>query len=115
MKVTWTPQIKTDDPKKALEMSIAKWRFFTYCTKAQFAEHEDDLSDPCGLCFFPNGNCAFDCKRCVFGTKKRDGYSCHSMYKAAIRTWLRWDEGEATLKDFHVAARKVWEKLKSLR
>lgn len=104
MKVAWTKQTKTDDPKKALEMSIAKWRFFTYCTRKQFDDKQDHLLRACGLCWFFDG-----CGPCCFDD------ACGTLLFPAMQNRNKCRDGKATLKDFHASARKVFEKLKSLR
>ncbi len=113
MKVTWTPQKKTDDPKKALEMSIGKFRFFTFCTLSQLKAIPEKHLYECALCIYKRG---YTCKPCVFSARHGDTvYSCHSSYNGFGYLFEECREGRATLKTFHAAARKVWEKLKSLR
>lgn len=124
MKVTWTKQEKTDDPKQALEMSIAKWRFFTYCTKDQLSDRILEAGEPCGLCGYYedfNKSPAVRCRSCPFSTLKRKNgrlgpyWSCHSVYREPSSMAFSWWCLPPFLKDFHAAAREVWEKLKSLR
>ncbi len=107
MKVTWTKQEKTGDPKKALEMSIAKWKFFTYCTRKQLRQKGCVILGQCGLCLLYD-----DCNnKCPLGKRKR----CYTLVGKASTMQDLWEEKKATLKDFHAAARKVYDKLKSLR
>lgn len=112
MKVTWTPQTKTDDPKEALEMSIAKWRFFSYCTKAQLRRFAEYMMDNCGLCWCHNTNLDGPCGDCPFAV---DSAGCPDILFAARDIASACIYDKATLKDFHAASRKVWEKLKGLR
>lgn len=111
MKVTWTPQKKTDTEAEALEISIAKWRFFGWCTEGQLKEEGSQIENRCGLCIWMDDKC----KICIFesGCYEGSGDTCvYEEAKASYREYLY--EGGA-LKAFHAAARKVWEKLKSLR
>lgn len=113
MKVTWTAQVKTDDPKKALEMSQGKWWFFANCTEAQLRKYGRWIGEACGLC-----KCTAwaTCEHCPFSELFfKEWYGCPDIYSDAKLVHEQYIEGEATLKDFHSAARKVWDKLKSLR
>lgn len=112
MKVEWVKQTKTNDPKKALEMSIAKWRFFTYCTKAQFIDYWMKINFGCGLCkLYTNSNGHMECGKCSF----YQGPDCNPSFTLANDTAHDLYDDIGTLEAFHVAARKVFEKLKSLR
>lgn len=112
MKVTWTRQTKTDDPKEALEMAMGKWWFFANCTKAQLKLYGRWLDRHCGLC---KCTAYSTCRGCVFSHTTEWGLcGCPPVYTTAKSALWDYRHGIATLKDFHASARKVWDKLKSL-
>jgi len=106
--VKWVNQSNPTSAADALEKSIAKWRFFSYCTRVQL-----DASDPrdeCGLCYW-------------FREHQIDGSSCKACILAndplcgigLIETAACLNDSGATLAEFHAAARLVFKKLRSLR
>ncbi len=114
MKVEWVKQIKTDTAAEALELSIKKWQFYSYCTKTQFEERYSHMDQSCGLCFWFGGienESHRVCLVCLLG----QGASCCDELLAACDVADEYLEEDATLTQFHAAARKVYEKLKSLR
>ncbi len=110
MKVEWVSQDNPTSAADALDKSIAKWRFFSYCTKEQFLLMRAWVGIKCGLC---NWNAkiseVFRCKMCSFAVHSH----CPNEYIEARD--LADDFPDATLAQFHAAARKVAAKLRSLK
>lgn len=117
MKVKWVDQIGPTSAKDALDKSIAKWRFFSYCTKKQGKLHESQLAANCALCLWHHNIRiwpAIKCDTCTFADDSK--CSCHRCYGRAMTARNRYFyEHTITLAEFHAAARKVFQKLRSLR
>lgn len=112
MKVEWTPQVKTDTAAEALELSIKKWQFFAYCTWAQYRSHSRYVARGCGLCHRFNNSCT----NCLFGRVwLGDMYRCNPVVLRCCDMASPEAKYKFTLTQFHAAARKVYDKLKSLR
>ncbi len=112
MKVHWVSQENPTSAEDALEKSIAKWRFFSYCTKKQFSAHSFHLTSRCGLCHWVG----VVCDHCMFSVDiATRGNQCPKAYKDAEAMSGDYMFGKATLAQFHAAARKVFAKLRSLR
>ena len=118
MKVEWTAQVKTDTAAEALDLAMAKWWFFAHCTKKQFAEYSQKLKANCSLCLLSiyDDDDMADCQSCVMGQYNNDinAYKCHALVLEAVALSKRVVVA-ADLTQFHAAARKVYDKLKSLR
>ncbi len=114
--VKWVNQDNPTSAADALEKSIAKWRFFSYCTVEQFNEYLCELDNGCGLCSYATDN-DMGCSLCRFTTwsSKKGRWDCHSVYQKADDMATLYYEQQATLAQFHAAARKVAAKLRSLR
>ncbi len=108
MTVSWVSQENPTSAEDALEKSIAKWRFFSYCTKEQLSQRLLKLTSNCGLCNWDvaSGN-EEGCPKCPF--RHPEGGCPDILWDASKATHA------ATLAQFHAAARKVFKKLRSLR
>lgn len=104
MKIKWVSQNNPTSAEDALEKSIAKWKFFTYCTGEQLSAKAWRIVSWCGLCEFIQN----ECKICIFKT------DCPSVMETENLAHSV-EDGCATLAQFHAAARKVYDKLKDLR
>lgn len=119
MKVEWVSQENPKSAADALEKSIAKWRFFSYCTQEQFDDFSNQVDQKCSLCkqhydlVERCGNCPFVSKRRFRANPRR--HNCPGIYEKAgdVKDDVQYDE--ATLAQFHTVARKVAKKLRSLR
>ena len=117
MDVKWVSQENPTSAADALEKSIAKWRFFSYCTKEQFLKRFSNLNRRCGLCHWVDmccGNCIFASR---LYTRVCDENQCPKIFKTAVARANSYflKEEKAAMRRFHAAARKVFKKLRSLR
>lgn len=107
MKVEWATQGNPVNLKDAIQKSKGKWRFFSYCTKAQYEEHKNEFYGLCGLCYLRK-LLRRDCDDCMF----HEG--CLTFYTKAFHISQKYKKKEATLKDLHEASRTVFKALKGL-
>jgi hypothetical protein len=110
VKVTWVSQDNPTSAADALDKSIAKWRFFSYCTAEQFHQEYSKLDRMCGLCYWDDTQ-GGACENCLFG--------CPPIFNEATDLGDEYEYGyeddKPTLAEFHTAARKVFAKLRSLK
>lgn len=112
MKAEWVDQNNPTSAEDALEKSIGKWRYFSYCTRKQFLERIRHINSRCGLCHWVGMICA----KCTFAVaEKTRGNQCPKVYKEAEAIANSLYNDDTTLAEFRTAARKVFRKLKSLR
>ncbi len=104
MKVEWVKQVKTDTAAEALDLAMAKWWFFAHCTWEQLTNTREVSVILCALCMYYE-----QCKVCTF-----DPY-CADLFCKASSLYTRARGHKDALPQFHAAARKVYDKLKSLR
>lgn len=105
MKVTWPSQTNPTNLADAVEKSIAKWHYFSYCTKKSISNNKHPAGR-CGLCFFFND--LNGCGDCILKGR-------HVCGKDGLISRVQDAITDGTMKEVHIAARRVRDYLKEFR